>query len=163
MHELNTPWPEAKFRIKTPNAKPRKIRVVCLNEADIDVKICRSNGDYSHVEFCGPDDFRTRTGIDPAQALAGNLDVETQKRVDLWIGRPDLVIICGCEDNDPTLGILAAQAYRAQEKPVNITGFVRVSTGSNVSDKLRPLCSMMSLVTSVGYLADLLGALGTRG
>lgn len=160
------PWPEARFRIAAANASPRTIRVVCLNDADADVALCRARAVHRHVHFSGPAEFRASTGLEPAQALDGAAAQRlAPERLAQWLATPDLVVVTGAEHDDPTLGIVAAQAYRG--RPISVAGLIRAdgaraAAGPQASDTLRPWCSTMLLVNGTGYLDDLLEALGTR-
>jgi hypothetical protein len=164
-------WPEARFRISASNASPRSVRVIFLSDNDVDVLLSRARGVRPHVVFSGPADFRALMGrsVPGAGAEATtSMNPDDLKHLRAWLATPDLVVIVGGEDDDPGLGILAANEYRRQS--VTISGLIRRTQGaasthsstSNASNALRPLCSMIVLVNDSGYLDEMLDALGAK-
>jgi hypothetical protein len=160
-------YPEARFRIRAPNSVPRAVRVIALDDDDPEVRACHVRGVREHVVFSGPADFDaamapSETGsARTAQQWIASVD-SLPARITEWLANPDLVVIVGAEGDNPSLGVMAAEAYRS--RGVTVSSLIRRRAGvpgdTLTSDALRPVCSMMVLVDDSGYLDDLLDALG---
>lgn len=178
-HTPRLDHPEVRFRIRAANSVPRVMRVIALDDNDPEVRACRARDTYAHVEFSGPADFDVsmtprHTGRDSCVGTGTGADAAASRwlasvdtlpaRIAEWLANPDLVVIVGAEGDDPSLGMMAAEAYR--HRGITVSSLIRHRAGATgdarTSDALRPLCSMMVLVGDSGYLEDLLDALGAR-
>lgn len=159
--------PEARFRIRAANSVPRAVRVIMLDDDDTEVRACRAHSARSHVVFTGLADFdasmtpRETDAVRTARQWLASVDA-LPVRIAAWLANPDLVVIVGTEGDDPSLGVMAAEAYR--HRGITVSSLIRrraaAPTDASTSDALRSLCSMMVLVDESGYLNDLLDALG---
>jgi hypothetical protein len=151
---LDYPTPsEVRYRIRTPNSSPRRIRVISLTDNDPEVANCRT---YADVEFSKASDFAVllqrpdgRPGLNP-------------DALDEWLGLPDTVVISGCEGDDAQAIAVAAKMYRTSGVTVSVVISPSGKKSNSTADTLRPCSTMMVLPAKAGYLDDLLSALGAQ-
>jgi hypothetical protein len=148
----NYPVPsEVRYRIQTPNAAPRRIRVIALADDDTEIANCHA---YSDVEFVRASELAALLqGLDSASGV--NPDT-----LDRWLGSPDIVVFAGREGDDASAAANAARAYRSRGVTVSVVISPSGNKAHLTADSLRPYATMMVLPTRAGYLDDLLSALG---
>jgi len=142
---------EARYRIRTPNSVPRRIRVIALADDDTEMENCRL---YADVECVRASELA---------ALLQRSDAASEGHpatLDAWLGQPDIVVIAGREGDDASLVATAARAYRSRGVTVSVVISPSESRANRTADALRPYATMMVLPTQAGYLDDLLSALG---
>jgi hypothetical protein len=152
MPDYQTPS-EVRYRIRTPNSSPRRIRVIALTDSDPEVEKCRT---YADVEFSKASDFAVL--LQRAGAGAGsNPDAPGE-----WLGLPDIVVISGREGDDARSIAVAAKMYRVNGVTVSVVLSPSRERSNSTADTLRPYSTMMVLSAKAGYLNDLLSALGAQ-
>jgi hypothetical protein len=142
---------EVRYRIKTPNSSPRRIRVIALTDNDPEVASCRT---YADVEFAMASDFATLWKDSDANA---SLDSDALNK---WLGTPDTVVISGRDGDDARAIAVAAKTYRMNGVTVSVVISPSDRETNSTADTLRPYSTMMVLPKKGGYLSDLLSALG---
>ena len=152
MPDYQTP-PEVRYRIRTPNSSPRRIRVIALTDNDPEVENCRG---YVDVEFSKASDFAVLLeGPDAGPGLKPDA-------LDKWLGLPDTVVISGREGDDAQAIAVAAKMYRTNGVTVSVVISPSGMKSNSTADMLRPCSTMMVLPAKSGYLDDLLCALGAQ-
>jgi len=149
MPDYQTPS-EVRYRIRTPNSSPRRIRVIALTDNDPEVARCHT---YSDVEFVMASEFAALSQHADANGIAPDALNE-------WLGTPDTVVISGRDDDDARAIALAARTYRMNGVTVSVVISPSGKKSNNTADTLRPYSTMMVLPSKAGYLDDLLSALG---
>ncbi len=163
--------PEVRYRVKAANSAPRRIKVIALSDDDPDVRACAAN-DHANVQFAHASELAALLDASGHDAVSVLHTIDTASpALAAWLGTPDLVAIVGRAGDDATAGALAAQAY--QSRGITVSGLIGPAreTGrasahgmhanhAHTAYVLRPLCTMLILPHSPGYLEDLLGALG---
>ncbi|MCG5074829.1 hypothetical protein [Paraburkholderia tagetis] len=152
MPDYQTPS-EVRYRIKTPNSSPRRIRVIALSDNDAEVANCRT---YADVEFSKASDFAELLQC-PDAGAGLNPDA-----LDEWLGMPDTVVISGREGEDAKAIAVAAKTYRMNGVTVSVVISPSGKKSNSTADVLRPYSTMMVLPAKSGYLNDLLSALGAQ-
>jgi hypothetical protein len=153
---------EVRFRVRSPNSAPRRIRVIALTDDDAEVRRCAGHA-HADVHFARASELAAllqTEGTDAASILR-SVDANTAA-LNAWLGTPDLVVVAGREGDDAQAGAVAAKAYRS--RGVTVSGVIgprdNHSERAGTADLLRPHCTMLILPVSAGYLDDLLVALG---
>jgi hypothetical protein len=163
--------PEVRYRVKAANSAPRRIKVIALSDDDPDVRACAAN-DHANVQFARASELAAVLDASSHDAASVLHTIDTASpALAAWLGTPDLVAIVGRAGDDARAGALAAQAYRS--RGVTVSGLIGPARDSGracahgmhanharTAHVLRPLCTMLILPHSPGYLEDLLGALG---
>lgn len=153
---------EVRFRVRSPNSAPRRIRVIALTNDDAEVRRCIERA-HADVQFVRASEFAAllQTEGTDAPSILRSVDTNTSA-LNAWLGTPDLVVIAGREGDDAHAGAVAAKAYRS--RGVTVSGVVGPcdtdGKRTDTADLLRPHCTMLILPVSAGYLEDLLAALG---
>lgn len=151
---LDYPTPsEVRYRIRTPNSSPRRIRVIALTDNDPEVANCHT---YADVEFSRASDFAMFLQ-NPDERPGLNPDALNE-----WLGSPDTVVISGREGDDAQAVAVAAKIYRMNGVTVSVVISPSGKKSNSTADMLRPCSTMMVLPAMAGYLGDLLSALGAQ-
>ncbi|SPB13931.1 hypothetical protein NOV72_01196 [Caballeronia novacaledonica] len=159
--EVTTPA-EVRFRVRSPNSVPRRIRVIALTDDDAEVRRCIERA-HADVQFVRASEFAALLQTEGTDAASILRSVDTNTcALNAWLGAPDLVVIAGREGDDAQAGAVAAKAYRSRGVTVSsVIGPGDVcGRRASTADLLRPHCTMLILPVSAGYLEDLLVALG---
>ena len=154
---------EARFRIGAPNSTVRTIVVVALDANDDEIAHYRAHHDNGAVQFLDAQAFGFPQRSDNAASLNPFDERHCTQQIARQLTAAELIVVVGQEGVDPQLGERIGEFCKARGRLLTCL-IRRAPRGQAVvcktTEALRPRSSMLVLVNGVGYLSDLLEALG---
>ncbi len=156
---------EARYRIESPNSRPRTIKVIALDRASEDVVKRLSQARWNCATFLTASTFEASAQSESRFSMHGWLSDLAGRTKDLVdeINAADLVVMVASAGQDAAAASIIGEVCSAKQvmTTVLLLGSVAISNAalSRTLAQLRPWALMLVIASAEDYIADMLAAL----